>query len=450
MKKMIRRVGQKLGNFVANLAYAVKSMTFIERQDKLPIHKFKDYESYLQAGTRKVWATFKSCDLVAQVVQDTTWSLVSAEGKPVNIPDLQRLLEKPNEFETWSDFAYLLPWHLKLTGNAFIFKDETDFDFNRPNRLFVLNPKHVKIVPDRHEKIRGYIYYVNGEEIPIEPREMIHIKRPHPNDTYYGLGDIEGAEPLFSDFINRNTWTEKFWENGAAPSGLLICEDQIESTEQWEAAKAKFQKQYGGVKNSGKTAWLTGKWKYQQLGMTAAEMQDIERTKMTVEQIFTAHGIPLSVAGIRDAANYATAKIEDVAFRRYTVRPIIRMIQTRLQEDLVRGFVGAKSDQSKIPQLVFNLSGLVDAADAIATYTPLFDRGALSINELRELCGLKRDDMNEQWNQHFINAGLIPLELAGVTDMGKTEEEAKAVMSRFLKDSLDGRLLADRRNGTRN
>jgi HK97 family phage portal protein len=243
----------------------------------------------------------------------------------------------------------------------------------------------------------------------------------------FGLGDVEASEDVFNEHLNRNKWGEKFWKNGAAPSGLLVCEESPNDKAEWELLKKQWQKEYGGVENSGKTAWLSGKWSYHQLGLSAVELQDIEKLKLNVEQIFAVHGVPLSVAGVRDAANFATARIDDIRFRRYTVKPLVRTIEAAINRGLAPGY-GAVNVR-------FNVVGLSNTGEIIADFAPLFDRGGISINELRERAGLVRLD-EPLFDQYFINAGLVPLDLAGVADMGATNQTAKNIVERFVRDGL--------------
>ena len=78
------------------------------------------------------------------------------------------------------------------------------------------------------------------------------------------------------------------------------------------------------------------------------------------------------------------------------------------------------------------LFGKVKFGKAGLDYAPLFDRGVISINEFRKAVGLEPDENNPLWEQHFLNAGLVPLELAGIADLGRTEEEAQRSVRRFL------------------
>ena len=396
----------------------------------LEISKFANYSDYLKVGSRKVWATFKACDAIGKVVTDTPCQLVRkrGDGTPVEGGPIYDLLANPNPFETLAEMFYKLVFHIKLTGNAYWAKDQPNDAGDRPRAIYSLNPKNVRISIDPRVGIIGYIYRVGGMDIPYNVEEVIHFRNPHPDNDFYGLGEIEAGEDLFNEFINRENWSRQFWKNGASPSGVLMCEDNITDKAKFEEAKAKWKQEFGGPNNAGKTVWLTGKWKYEQLGLSMAEMQNVESSQYNVENIFHMHGVPLSVAGIKEAANYATAQVDDLIFRRYTVKPLCKLISDTLQSDLVDGF------DNRL-QIMFALAGLTDMTSVVANYVPLFDRGIVSVNELRELAGLKKIE-DPQYDQHFITAGLVPFELAGVADQGQTDQAAQRAVQRFIEATL--------------
>lgn len=395
--------------------------------------RLQDYASYLAAGSRKCWALFFGSHLTASVAMDTPFRLQKkgGDGKPIIQKEILALLTNPNVNENFSEMLYKIVCHLRITGNAFIAKDIVNHKGERPEALYLLNPKRVTIHTSEDEGVIGYTYKHEGLSLPIPfpVAEIIHIRIPHPNNDFWGLGVVEAGEDVFQSYIDRNLWEKKFWTNGASPSGILILEDQVADAKQWEEAKLKWRKEYSGSDNSGKIAWLTGKWKYQQLGLTAAEMQNIEAGRWTVEQIFMIQGVPLSVAGLKDAANYATARQDDIRFRRYGVKPLLKFIADSLNSDLIEGF-------DKNLELVFDLAGLTDLDSVRENLLPAFDRGAMSINELRLALGLTPDRTRPEWEACYITAAYVPLELAGVVDLGKVEDAARGITARAIKDSL--------------
>lgn len=398
---------------------------------EIPIANLGTYASLLKAATKSVWASWKACDLTGQVAGTVPFKVVRGTGtEPTKVDGLDTLLTYPNDTMTFAELVYLTVMHLKMVGNAYWLKVEPTLTGDRPLALIPVNPRRVTIVVNRNTgELEGYRITGGGTTATVPPEEIIHFKRPHPDSDWYGIGDLEAGQQVVGDSVNRGTWKETFWKNGATPSGVLVLDDNPPDPGEWERMKAKFAKEYGGTKNAGKVAWLSGKWSHFRFGLTLAEMSDIENRKLSTEEIFTLHGVPLSVAGIREAANYATAEIDEARFRRYTVLPIIKLIEDTMNTDLVFGYG---------PQLriTFQVTGLYNLGQIVQNLTPAFDRGWLSINEARSAMGLDPDPENPLWNGHFINAGLMPLDLAGLGDQSATDEAAKGIVQRFVQESF--------------
>lgn len=391
----------------------------------IELSKLTDYESYIKAGSQKVWATWKACDICAKAVVQTPFKIVrDGSSEPVKVLGLEELLRAPNPRETFGDVVARSVFHLKLTGNAYWLKDQSTIKGDRPKALVSLNPHKTKIVPNRDGTLKGYLYSVNGEDVPLDVEEVIHFKMPHPNNDWYGLGEVEPGEALFQEQINRDTYAQAFWKNGARPSGVMTLKQQFTgSQEEWDKAQERFNQRYAGAKNAGKAIFIQGDWSYNSIGLTAQEMQALEHQKWTVESIFLMHGVPLSVAGVRDAANYATADIDNQRFKEFTVLPLVKILADTLNTDLVMGY----GDKLRI---VFEVSGLTSVASLMQGYGPLFDRGAMSVNDLRVAAGLPRIE-DPQFDQHFILGSYTPLELAGLAATAQpVDQQARSIAQR--------------------
>jgi HK97 family phage portal protein len=241
------------------------------------------------------------------------------------------------------------------------------------------------------------------------------------------MGDIEPSEPLFNAFINRSTYEEKFMENGAQPSGVMTLKEKVDDPAEWAKLKSWWNTEYGGKKNAGKTAFLQGEWEYHKLGLDQQAMQSLEREKLTVEQIFINHGVPLSIAGILGAANYATAKQDELNFRKYEIVPLLEMFCGKLNRE------GALFPLFKNnTQLAYELSGLVDVEQVTKEYGPLLRLGAITPNEIRKLAGL--NPVNDPYlDQYFIDSMLSPMEMAGLATVPPAPAPSKSADYRKLK-----------------
>lgn len=403
--------------------------------------ELSSYESMLRNASSKVWASWKCCDLVASRVSRTPWKLISERDIELErkaIPaDLGRILSYPNERMTFEELLYLTVMHVKFTGNAYWYKSEALQDGSRPRNIYPIMPDRVRIVVDPNNgKIVGYavsgIAGVNGQmqsiTIPFDPEEIIHFKRPHPNHDFYGLGDIEAGATLVGEALNAQSAALNSWKNGAVPHGILTKEtDYPTSEDEWRKLKARWNKEYGGPSNAGKIGWLGGKWSSIRLGLTPAEIERVESNRMSVEQLASLHGVPLSVLGIKDAANYATAEVDRTRFAEDTVAPAVEMIESTMDTDLISGWR---------LRIKFSVAGMVSVGGVLASIIPAFDRGVLSINEVRQMIGLEPDPSNPLWEAHYMSAGLTELGLAGVpTD--NTRSAADDIVKRFTDRTLN-------------
>lgn len=390
---------------------------YIERISGLPIHKFVDYESYLEAGALRVWAAFRACHLVASVLTRTDFRVMDTkrktqvEGQPVNF-----LIANPNPYDSWEEVIYQWVYHIKLCGNAYWYKDQMNA-YGQPLALYPLLPQFVQPIPDINRRVSGYRYQVNGHVIDFDADEIIHFRRPSPKDNILGMGDVQPAESLFNNFINRNIYDERFMQNGASPSGVLVKKETVDDESEWKRLKDIWDQNYSGKKNIGKTAFINGDWSYHQLGLNAQQMESIEKDKLSVEQIFMNMGIPLSIAGVREAANYATSKQDDINFRSFECVPLLDMLCSKLNAALDKrdpmGEQGVIKSFNPVFELDYDIAGLINVEQVSKDYETALKFGAITLNEFRELIGLEKAE-NPLLDQHFVPDMVVPIEMAGL------------------------------------
>lgn len=401
-----------------------KARPWVEFVSDFRVTKFKDYDSYLKAGTSKLWASFHAVDTIAKALVAVPYK-VTKKDKDIDDENnpLVKLIAEPNPFDSWEEIMYVWAFHIKFTGNAYWLKDEINGK-KQPSAVYPLLPQYIEIIPDRIKRVSLYQYRVNGRVINIDPEEMIHFKNPHPNDILLGLGDFEAGEMMLEDYINRNLLEAHYLKKGGVPSGVLVREEEVEDADEWKRFTAKWKDEYEGLDNTGKTAFLNGKWDYKKLGLTPNELQTMQRSDQTVKNIFTLHGVPLSVAGVERAANYATARQDDIHFKRWTLIPMLDMLCTRLNagKTLSRNF-------DPLLRIGYEVGGLTDVAGIISEYGPLVDKGCLTRNHLRKLCDLEEVKGKPMMDEFLIAQGLVPIDMAGAGGGEVPDEEIDEVVS---------------------
>lgn len=412
---------------VSRMVADAKARDFIEVHLGVKITKFTGYDSYLRAGCTKVWASMRAVHLISALVISANFKVVdtkSANPDEAVEPKPREqewsafakggFIAKPNPYDTWEELVELTVAHLEFTGNAYWVKEDFDL-LGRPTAVYPLLPQYVELVPDVRTKVAMYEYTVQGKTLKFTPDKIIHFKYPHPNSLMLGLGSIESGEEIYKKAIGETDLKLKFLENGAQPSGVMTLYDSnVTDEEEWEKLRKKFTKEYGGRKNAGKVAFLNGKWAYHRLGLTTDEMQAIESEKWTIEQIFMNHGVPLSIAGVRNSSNYATARMEEANFRRYKIVPVIDIIVGKINAD---GFMQAAGAGLK---LTYELYGVIDVEQIAKVHLPLMREGVLTRNEMREMIGLRRIE-NPSMDQIMVTMNTVPIELAGLANLSNLD-----------------------------
>lgn len=410
-----------------------KAYEFVEHIIKVPIHRFKDYRSYLNASSNKLWASFRACHMVACVVLSTKFIVRAVDNTgeltstvPRLPPELAKLLTQPNPFMSMEEMIYLYVHHMKSCGVAYWVMDRTDL-LGRPEAIYPLFPQYVSPIPDAKKWVGGYEYRVNGKIITFQAHEVIYFRRPSPRDSIKGLGDIEAAEPLFNNAINADTYKEKFMANGAQPSGVLMRDEAIKDPTEWKKFRDYFRENYQGKDSAGKTLLLNGKHSYEQLGLTSVDMQEIEGSKWTIEQIFLAHGVPLSVAGFSNASNYATARQDDINFRKYECCPLVDIFVGKLNQ--AGGLIRSFNDGWR---MTYQISGLIDVEQVVKDYEPLVKCAAMTRNELREAVGLEKST-DPALDEFIVFGQWTPSDMIGLADGTdpKATQAAQRIASGF-------------------
>lgn len=213
--------------------------------------------------------------------------------------DLQKLLDKPNRYQSAGEFHTLQNVFFNLTGNAFTYLERKG---KNVVALWPLNPAFVRIIPDDKGEILGYDYkpyYHSGEPFPIRYEDMAHWKLPNPNDPLNGLGF--GMSPVLAmaqagdvdNMISR--FLSTFFKHGALPSGLLKFKDLALDENEINAIREKWASVYGGYDNWSDVGILDMYGEYQRIGFTFAEMDFGKLDQRNETRIFATLGVPLEL-----------------------------------------------------------------------------------------------------------------------------------------------------------
>jgi HK97 family phage portal protein len=211
---------------------------------------------------------------------------------------LNRVLRKPNDYQTISDFLLNLTRNMYSKGEAFAFAVRNERQ--EITELHLMNNCMAVIGYD------GSIYYqLSGNEVaerrfnfgyPVPARDVLHVRLHTPRHPLKGVSPILATAldlAMSSAALNQQV---AFYLNQARPSFMLETDQQL-TAEQTKALRALWNEQTQG-ENAGGTPILTWGLKAKPVTMNAADGRLADLLKMTDQNVALAFRMPLQVLGL--------------------------------------------------------------------------------------------------------------------------------------------------------
>jgi HK97 family phage portal protein len=244
------------------------------------------------------------------------------------------LWTRPNRFYTRQLFVETIQQHIDLVGEGVIVLVRSEMFRSLPLELWPVRPDRIEPVPHPTEFLSGYVYTgPNGERVPLQLDEVIHVKMPNPLDPYRGLGPVQAAMVDLDSARYSAEWNRNFFINSAEPGGVIEVDKRLDDDE-FDEMTERWREQHQGVSAAHRVAIIEqGTWKgntFTQRDMQFAELRGISR-----ELIREAFGIHGHMIGNSENVNKANAEAGEISFGRWLTRPRCERIQGALNSWLL-------------------------------------------------------------------------------------------------------------------
>lgn len=290
-------------------------------------------------------------------------------GGEVSHP-LERLLDAPNPYMSRFELIEQTLGMLELTGDAYWFLSGDGS--GAPTEIWPLRPDRLSIVPDATDYVKGYVYELDGQRIPLLPIEVVHFRRWHPLNDYYGLSALEAARLAVTGDRAMSEWNRNtFGQDNGVPAGIVNIRESVTDAD-YERIKREWRQSYGGPQR--RTAFLRGgeiEWK--NIGLNHNELDFLQGRKAHRDEILNIFGIP--VALVSENATEANAKVAERLFIERTLWPKLVRISQKITQDLLPFWPGNYVAEFEDIRPTDTQARL----DEIKTAYPI-----MSINEIRE------------------------------------------------------------------
>jgi HK97 family phage portal protein len=241
---------------------------------------------------------------------------------------LEQLLEAPNPYISRFELMEQTFGLLELTGNAYWFL--AGDSSGTPTQIWPLRPDRVSIVPDPADYVRGYLYEIDGQRIPLDAQEVVHFKRWHPANDYYGLSALEAARLAVQSDRAMAEWNHNtFGKDSGVPAGIVTVKDSVSEAD-FERIKREWRQSYGGPQR--RTAFLRGgSIEWQNIGLSHSELDFLQGREAHRNEILNIFGIPVGL--VAENATEANAQVAERMFVERTLWPkLVRVAQKITQE----------------------------------------------------------------------------------------------------------------------
>lgn len=240
------------------------------------------------------------------------------------------LLQKANHSYNGFDLTVLRTLYQELTGNAYL-HPVFDEQLGVPTELWPMPPQWVEIIPDTENFIKGYLYGQTGvEQLVFERDEVIHFKRPNPDNLFYGLGKVEAAYGTIQANEAMHDMDLATFHNHARPDYAVVVKgpvrrDDLDQFEQHVGERLR------GTRKAGQFLTVSGDVSFQPLNFPP---KDVGGREEIVEEIAAVFGVPVSMLKANDP-NLASAKAGFGQWRESTILPMLRMDEDVLNQVLL-------------------------------------------------------------------------------------------------------------------
>jgi HK97 family phage portal protein len=282
---------------------------------------------------------------------------------------------------------YLLETQLLIWGKAFI-RPHT----NQRQRLHLhlLNPQTMEVKADEAGML-GFIQRIDGQiSGQWAPEELMYFYDFNPDDDLGGRSPNAWVLDTIATDIGIERFVKTFFENDATPGGLLTTVENMQDPDAQRYA-AWWKKVFGGASNAHKTAILGKGLTYQQITPNIKDMDVTTLDERTKRRIAGGYDVPMTIAGMDDAANYSTAQIQWRGFYTETVLPqadyIFDTVNEHIEDHGGRCYVEPLKDQ---------IEALQEDRTAVTTQaTTGLSGSVLSLNEARKM--LNQTELKTDW-----------------------------------------------------
>jgi HK97 family phage portal protein len=313
----------------------------------------------------------------------------------------KRLLDRPNESESWAMFIERVCGYKLLTGNTYVWADllGDGAEKGMPNALHVMPAQYVQIkatdgFPGKVTAYELATAMQKSKQYTIE--EVLHDKYPAYNyssagEQFYGQSKLKSAIRRVNRSNSAIDAAAAKFQNGGLDSVVFTDDEKLPidvAIEHANLTKKSLVNEYTGPLNQGKIAVSPYKVGVATLGLSPVDLAIIDSEKWDLVMIASVFGVPPELVGHTGTKTYDNIKTAEKALTSRCALPTLISLRDSLNyhahkywglpDDLYIDF-----DMSVYSELQEDMGQKVIWVEKVADMT------GIPVNRILELSGLE-------------------------------------------------------------
>lgn len=361
------------------------------------VYRVKDQKEY------KKWQTLSKNNGSPEAIAKSLLAKARALEE-VNIPQIEKLLKKPNSRQNGDEMLQTLTGLYLLRGNSFLYGNGSanNIKAHKWSELFAF-PTQMKIIsggPLQPIKEYFYSWFI---DTPFPAEQIKHFKTFNPSwgimgENLYGMPILRPYLYSLDIIKNADKQSDKQIKNGGK-IGIISPknkEDQLE-TEQKDQLNDSLRTAFASDEELARIIPGSIPLEFLEIGLSSQEMEVLKTGDVKSDDIYRAYHIPLQFR-TQDTATYNNLPVANRQLIYNAVAPVTRVIEQGLTEFICEPYMKADGEEYIIHLDYTSLPELNDDMKAVAEW--LDKCWDLTPNEKREIKGWGRSaqpGMDEIW-----------------------------------------------------
>ena len=202
---------------------------------------------------------------------------------------VQELLDRVNGWYTRGELWRATETYLNLWGSCFWALER---DPAGRWEIWPLRPDRVRVLPDKRQYARGFIYFGLMGPVAYTPAEIVWMRYFNPLEEYAGLSPMAPLRLSLDMGMDTLKFNRNFFKNSAQPDLIFTTEEPM-SDDEVEDFYQRWEKRFKGTGNAHRPAIASFIKDIKTLGFSHRDMEYIQGLRWSLEDVARAYGVPL-------------------------------------------------------------------------------------------------------------------------------------------------------------